>query len=297
MNRIAFTRLRATHFKVYADVSFDFVHMGPGCHAIRGQNNVQPRLGSNGAGKSHAVGRLAFALTGRTTKRLRSSDVQTYGTDNDPVVQLDLEIDGIAHSITRHAVPHRLELDGKPVLQEHLDQLTGLDLDLLLQTVILAQGTPLFLDLEPRNKLSLLSDVLHLDRFDGYAKAAQESAAALKDQIWRLTQRREKLLGSIAEVGRQMNTLRTQAEDWQLSKQDEIKALRAQLHAATAVATKAQAAVQEAGQHYDAVAKDANKPRDALIRAETRRGSAVKLAGAAAGHEDRSATARTVASR
>ena len=220
MRSISFNRLHAVDFKVYHDFTFDFTRFGPGCHSIRGVNKVTPRLGSNGAGKSTLWDALCFALFGKTAKRLRSQDVVPYGSDKNPSVTLDFTVDGRPYRIIRRAWPHSLVLHTgaktedealRSSPQERIEQLLGMDLDLFLHTIVLAQGQPLFLDLAPRDKLALLSTVLNLDRFEAYAQKAKEGVSRVAVEDHTLKIMRSTVEGQLAEVERQIDDLKLKA--------------------------------------------------------------------------------------
>jgi DNA repair exonuclease SbcCD ATPase subunit len=234
MRSIDFQRLHAERFKVYSDFSFDFSKFGPGCHSIRGVNMVTPRLGSNGTGKSTLWDALLFVLFGKTAKKLRSQDVVPYGTQHNPKVTLDLSIDGTPYQIERRAWPHALMIssEGRIVSsssQEHINQLLGMDMDMFMHTVILAQGAPLFLDLAPREKLELLSDVLNLTRFEMYAIAAKNRVGTIKLEDHTLQIARSTVEGQLAEVERQLDSVQKQAREFVTERNAALKVFKARV--------------------------------------------------------------------
>ena len=284
MKRIEFVKLQATDFKVFRDFTFEFAAFGPGCHGIRGRNNVQPRLGSNGVGKSSLWDALCFVLYGRTAKRLRSTDVQPYGSRNNPKVTLWLNVDGKPHLIERCAVPHTLTLTGNPCNQERIDSLLGISFDLFLHTVLLAQGCPLFLDLEPRFKLSLLTDVLRLHRFEDYSKRASTALGKLDADKQRLIMRSESVCGGIAEVGRELARVRSQSEAFRETKANELAELRQHLantellmQEATAEAGKAHTAFKASHAHVDEAYKGLMQARAKAELAMVLKRNTIKL--------------------
>jgi DNA repair exonuclease SbcCD ATPase subunit len=268
VRRVIFQRLQAIDFKVYNDLTFDFTSRGPGCHSIRGVNLVVPRLGSNGAGKSTLWDALTFALYGRTTKRVRGGDLVPRGTKKCPVVRLWLRVDGDDHLIERRAAPHDLKLDNVSCPQDRVDQLVGVGLDLFLHTVILAQGQPLFLNLEPRNKLAMLSDVMHLDRFEAYASRAGTEVQAIASQEAQLKLTRGIVEGQIHEVEQEHDNLCQRAEQFTAAADERIEQLTRALQEAKRASNAAAIPVMAAKADYDAAELERVEAITAQSRAE-----------------------------
>lgn len=277
MKRVIFQRLRAVNFKVYNDLTFDFTSRGPGCHSIRGVNNVVPRLGSNGAGKSTLWDALTFALYGRTTKRLRAGDLVPHGTQECPVVRLWLRVDGEDHLIERHAAPHDLKLDNVSCPQGRIDMLVGVDLDLFLHTVILAQGQPLFLNLPPRDKLAMLSDVMKLDRFEHYAQRADADVHAISSQEAQLKLTRGMVEGQLYELQREVDLLEEQAEAYTTTAEVEVERLTVLFNEARRAREAAAIPVMAAQADYDAAQLEWREAVTAHARAEQQHTQGVQL--------------------
>jgi DNA repair exonuclease SbcCD ATPase subunit len=257
MKTISFQRLHAENFKVYTDFTFNFTQFGPGCHSIRGVNKVTPRLGSNGTGKSTLWDALLFALFGKTAKKLRAGDVVPYGTNFNPKVTLDFTVDGAPHRIIRRAWPHALTLHkGDHAVaqssQEHIEQLLGMDMETFMHTVVLTQGAPLFLDLAPRDKLSLLSSVLNLDRFEGYATTAKGKLSTIKLEDSTLQIARATVEGQLAEVERGIDEMQARAAEFKTANAASIKLFKQRVAEAASSLGTAETAVMAAKVDRDA---------------------------------------------
>ena len=277
MKQVSFRRLRAEHFKCYSDFTFDFERFGAGCHSIRGVNKVTPRLGSNGAGKSTLWDALCFALFGKTAKRLRSIDVVPYGSKDNPKVTLTFNVDNATHRIERSAWPHSLRMDGATATQEHIEQLIGVDLDQFLHCVILAQGQPLFLDLPPRDKLQLLSDVLNLNRFEDYSAQAKQhvSQIAVEDHTLQIV--RSTLEGQLSEVETTIDDLMRQSEQFEQQRTRQILGLQTQLAAAEAQLGKASTAREGAKIDSDAIRLQLDEAHGDMIAAQVQHNNGKNL--------------------
>ena len=282
MRSISFRRLHAEHFKVYRDFTFDFTKFGPGCHSIRGVNTVTPRLGSNGTGKSTLWDAMLFALYGKTAKRLRAADVVPYGTEHNPKVTLDFEVDGKPYRIVRRAWPHSLAINAGDVgiagnAQEHIERTIGMDMDTFMQCVVLAQGAPLFLDLAPRDKLNLLSDVLNLTRFEMYAIAAKNRCGTIKLEDHTLEIARSTVEGQLAEVERQLDEVQQQALEFANTRNAMLKALKQHVTEAASALGAAETAVMAAKIDRDATFIELTDAANAVSAAMTNYQTGVKL--------------------
>src|SRR4029077_18712457 len=182
--RFELDRITIHNFKCFTGnrvvVSFD--QMPIGLHLIQGRNDVTPSLGSNGSGKSSLWDALSFCLYGRGTEDLRGTDCRPWYSDERTVIDLVLTLGKTKYMLRRGLGPSVLLLDGKTISQEYLDEMLGLNLNAFRHTVLLGQGQPLFFDLTPSEKMRLFTDVLQLDRWDGYVAKAT-AAAAEQEQL------------------------------------------------------------------------------------------------------------------
>lgn len=178
--RLEFTRLILKDFKEYRGKhALPFSSIGFGLHYIRGANRVDA-LGSNGAGKSTLWDAFLWALTGRTVRGLRGTDVRTWGSDRHAMSRVDFFRGDQSHWVKRSTEKNGLWLDGKLVSQEEIDRLLGLSIVNLPHTIVLGQKQELFFDLKPQEKLTILSETLDLDKWDERSKRAREATRSLE---------------------------------------------------------------------------------------------------------------------
>jgi DNA repair exonuclease SbcCD ATPase subunit len=187
----------------------------PGLVFVRGRNLVEKRLGANGAGKSSVADAITWTLYGRTAAGLRNPDIAAWKGGKTARCATTIKVDDVKHTIERTASPNRLRIDGKDAGQEAVDKLLRMDFDTFVQTVLFAQGQPLFLDMQPRDKMGLFSTVLDLDRWDRRAKGASE-------QVSRLEKVESEVQVDIAaaeaaqdEVTSTLKDLRDRSHDWE----------------------------------------------------------------------------------
>lgn len=176
---VHFDKLVIKNFKVFGDKQIlNLRKLGLGVHFMCGENNDQPALGSNGAGKSTVWDAMQWCLTGKTVQGLRNNDVKPWTTKAAACVRLYVSVGDNAEALTTHKIERRaitngLSIDGKHCAQEDIDRLIGLSAYNIPHTLILGQSQPLFFDLKPRAKLELLGKTLNIDSWEERAIAAR----------------------------------------------------------------------------------------------------------------------------
>ena len=182
---LSFSRMSLTDFKSFVGGphTLDFDAHPRGLCYVRGRNDCDTRLGSNGSGKSSLWDGLTWCLYGKTKDNLRNPDIRSWFGKSTAVVELDVVIDEDRYTITRQANPNRLRVNKKDVGQEEVESLIGLNFDTFLNTILLGQERPLFFDLDPSAKLQLFSDVLNLSRWEDRSKQASVSVTELDKEL------------------------------------------------------------------------------------------------------------------
>lgn len=160
-----------------------FADLPHGAFFIQGINKANPALGSNGAGKSTLFDAILWALTGKTLRGLRATDVRTWGANGPTIVELTFSIDDARHMVKRQASPNSLELDGREVSDHEVERLIGIPFSIIPHTILIGQGQDLFFDLAPKAKMQLFTDVLKLDRWDHRSEVAKERADGYVSEI------------------------------------------------------------------------------------------------------------------
>jgi DNA repair exonuclease SbcCD ATPase subunit len=177
--KLSFIDITLEDFKSFgAPQTLRLQERGVGLHFMRGQNKDEPRLGSNGSGKSSLWDALSWCLYGRTVGELRNTDIQPWAGSKGTFVGLHIQRDKTKHLITRSMHPNRLLLDEHDVGQEQIDELIGMSFEVFTHTILIGQGRPLFFDLQPRHRMALFSEVLDLDRWDARSSLAADEVKA-----------------------------------------------------------------------------------------------------------------------
>lgn len=155
-----------------------------GLRMLYGINEVEPRLGGNGAGKSTTWDALCWCWYNFSARNLRSSELTTWGSTKSPYVATDIEINGNPMRIERYGSPNRLLLDGEPIEQDKLErEVLGLSRGRFLHSVLYGQLVRSFIDLSVAERGGLLDEVLNLGLWLRASEAASAQHSALIAQI------------------------------------------------------------------------------------------------------------------
>lgn len=212
---IKFNKLQIENFGCFTELQIlDLKSIPIGVCFVRGVNKVEKRLDSNGSGKSTLINALCWALYGKTSSGLKSTDIKPWNTNDKPKVEVTLRLDDKKYAITRTA-PNFMEINGGEVGQEDIDLLLRMSYLVFKQTVLFGQQEQLFYDLTNRDKLTLLSDVLELDRWEIRAQKAGERVRELEATELTLKVNLAVLEASIETSQEQLEEARTRETDWE----------------------------------------------------------------------------------
>jgi len=231
MTPIAMTLCGFGSFK--KEQRFEFAR-GPGLYFMRGDNRAEPRLGANGAGKSTVWRALAWVLFGKDPRGMKAGDVANWADPKGAWASFEYEHAGKLLIVRRSHSPNSWILlgedaglpcdltadDTNPVLAD-----LKLAFAPFLNSVLMAQKQPMFLDLKPEPKAALFSEVMGLDRWVEYASRASKKAEA-QDAITRAHERDvAELRGKVQGAG--PGDLAGSIADWEAGKQRRLAALAA----------------------------------------------------------------------
>lgn len=184
INKVTITNFRSfvgTH-------TFSFSDHQPGLYAIVGRNEKEPRLGSNGAGKSTIPDALAWGYYGKTLRNLKAGNVCNWDEKKGTKVEIEFEVDGTGYELMRSWTPNGLQLrceggEARDVQQSEITQLINLSFDSFCNAVILGQFHNMFFDLPPSAKLQVFSDVMELDAWLERSSTASECSKNIRADV------------------------------------------------------------------------------------------------------------------
>ena len=198
-----------------------------GLYLVRGINEVEPSLGANGAGKSSMWDAVSWALYGKTARGVSGPAVESWLTKgHKAVVEVEFNINGTNHIITRTRGPIQTLLDGKEVKQDVIDDLLGLNYDRFLQVALMGQFGTMFTDMKPAERLSLLDGVLDLETWTKANKAAAAKYKSAQADTSKAKEFVDNLRGVIDTHKSHIGTLETQALQEEEVKQSKLVGLR-----------------------------------------------------------------------
>lgn len=214
MIAISLRRLELAGFRSFRQrVIVDFT--GPaGLRFVTGHNEVEPRLGANGSGKSSLWEALVWCLFNVSSAGLRPSQLMHRDCPQMDVQAVFL-IDGRNHTVARSYPPSRLLVDGEPADAEAVARLLGLNRPRFLQSVLYGQMAPLFLDLPVSERGRLLDEVLELELWQRLGQLAKQQADAVEQELVRLRQVVASYDGQLAGMQQQIPDLEQRLASWQ----------------------------------------------------------------------------------
>lgn len=163
---LVFHKLTLDRFRSFDEpVIINLSKLGIGLHYLRGVNEDNARLDSNGVGKSSIWDGLLWTCYGKTSAGLKNTDISPWNGAKSTKGIVEFSIDDTMHKIERRANPNGLLLDGRDVGQPAIDRILGFSFSVCTHAIIFGQGRPLFFDLEPKRKLELFDEVLGLERW------------------------------------------------------------------------------------------------------------------------------------
>lgn len=216
MKELEFRGLEISDFKEFVGAhSINLAKLGLGVHFVSGDNQVEPRLGSNGAGKSSIWDALCWCLFGRTISGLRGTDIRTWSGKEPAFARVKVLVDGDPHIITRSTKTNGVWIDEKVCEQAAIDELLGLSYAIFPHTILLGQGEPLFFDLKPTEKMSLLSEALNLDRWEERSKGAKKRTDLADRDLSEMKGKIDELERSEIAADASVTDLEKRSEDWE----------------------------------------------------------------------------------
>ena len=181
--------LRIAGFRSFkAPQELDLTNVPPGLYLVSGENQVEPELGGNGAGKSSLFEALYWADFGKTSRGLKAGNVRSW-TGKSCAVEAEYE----EGTVLRTWNPNELLWNGTVVDQATLEQELRLSPETSLSTFFFSQTEPFFLDLSAPARMDIYAQVLALDFWDhksdqakALAREAEQAAQALAVEHARL---------------------------------------------------------------------------------------------------------------
>jgi DNA repair exonuclease SbcCD ATPase subunit len=225
---LEFSSVIIRNFKTFTGepVSLWLSHKKPGLRFIKGRNEKEPDLGSNGAAKSSLFAALSWCLFGQTINGLRTPDIIPWSGVGSPNVRVTLYRDNKMHMIVRS--PKSLTDNNSEISQVELEQILGFGFEVFRHTVLFGQGQDLFFDLSPKDKMSVFVSALALDRWDDRADAAAKRARGHADELAEVKSAIAAKEAVLAEAQRMLTGVKGQIEAWEGERQNRAKDLKKQ---------------------------------------------------------------------
>ena len=196
MSHFTLHSLRIQNFKSFRQTEEVLFSDAPGFRFLGGKNEVDPRMGPNGVGKSTLWDALVYCLYGTDVRNNRAGDLASWGSER-CVVAARFSLDDAQHELQRSGSPNKTLLDGVEVAQPEIDQLLCMSKIRFTHSVIYGQGVPLFIDMSIPERGRLLDDLLNLEVWADAAAKAASKVTAIEHELAIMRQRASRLGGTI----------------------------------------------------------------------------------------------------
>ncbi len=225
--------LRITNFRSFKKQQEFRFPQEPGLFFMQGLNEEEPRLGANGAGKSTVWEALCWCIYGKTSRGLKAGDVNNWEAGKGTRVEFDfIAPSGEECRLIRAWGPNSWTLASWDLTDE--EDLTksadntflawlGLGFQSFLNSVMMSQSQPMFLDQDRNVQAAIFSDVMGLDQWLEFSANASKKAS-LQDATSRGLERKlANLEGELKALGK--TDLRKSLEEWEVSRQQRLQAI------------------------------------------------------------------------
>ena len=226
-------RLEMVNFKSFRGPhAVELASLKPGLYYLRGSNEHEPALGSNGAGKSTIWEAWYWCLFGKTPRNLRAEGVSTWGTTAQTKVVVEWLQDGeTRYSLARTWRPNSLKLfdghDWREVTQETVQDLIRITSVEFASAYLMGQGSQHFFDLTPSQKLELLQESLGLSSWIEFARLASIESASLEKSIHAKDMEVARVRGNLTTLLEEQTELRELDAEFEKRKNAKIDQQRA----------------------------------------------------------------------
>ena len=166
MPAIKFKSLDIQGFKSFDQPqSFSIDDLKSGFYFITGENQAEPKLGANGAGKSTIWDALCWVLFEKTPDNLKAGHIHSWNSKQKTRVPLYFSVDKTDYILTRTWNPNTLMLseDGEAavaITNDDVVNLIGCNFDSFLYSVLISQFSSKFFDLKPADKMDIFASVM-----------------------------------------------------------------------------------------------------------------------------------------
>lgn len=277
---LEFVSIKISQFKTFVGEPQTLLLTGkhPGLRFIRGRNEFEPSLGSNGSAKSTIFkDALFWCLYGKTIDLLRTPDItpwEEWGGGN-PAVTVVINTDNRRQTITRSTHPNKLLLNGQETGQEEIERIVP-PFEVTKHTILLGQGQKLFFDLTAKEKMDVFASALNLDRWETRSALASDKVKDLEDELTTLRSELATKEATLAQSEGLLKTAKVRVTEWEDEHKDQAKEIQKELTILTAKLpplkdrqNEADLALDSAGTELKALDKNIGQLTKAKLEAQS----------------------------
>ncbi len=227
-------KLRWSDFKSFhGSHELDFTSFGPGLHFISGENKVDPELGSNGSGKSTIFDVLHWCLFGSSIRGTKTPQLVPWQNTGTPWAEVTYEVNGQEKRITRNYRPNNLLVTHRGrergIKQEQLEDIIGFSSNTFQNSIVIGQFSQMFFDLKPRDKLSVFTELLHLDYWLECSQRVTTTLSVLREDQLEAEKTLARLEGIRSELKNTLKLIIKEADERNTSSSESQRVLKSKL--------------------------------------------------------------------
>jgi DNA repair exonuclease SbcCD ATPase subunit len=187
---------------VVEKLTLDLTSYTKGLYFITGENKSQPRLGSNGVGKSTILpDALCWCIFGKTTRaKVKAGNIVNWSNSVKCFVEIIFDKNGEEHVVKRTQSPNSLTLDGKTVTESYMEDFIGIPYEPFLYKAVIGQFSNKFFDLKPSEKLKVFSNLLDLDMWDACSSRAKTKSDSINAKLQGVEDRLLRISGKVSQL-------------------------------------------------------------------------------------------------
>ncbi len=227
--------IRFRNFKSFHGEHFlDFSNYAPGLYFIKGENRIDPELGSNGAGKSTLFDVLHWCLFGSSIRGTKTPQLVPWQNGGTPWAEITYRTNGRKKRIIRSYRPNNLLVTRggreRGVKQEQLEDIIGFSSDTFQNSIVIGQFSQMFFDLKPRDKLSVFTELLNLDYWLECSQRVTSTLSVLREDQLEAEKTLARLEGVRSELKNTMNSTKAEADEKTASSDNSQRVLKRKLY-------------------------------------------------------------------
>lgn len=237
-------RLLSTRIEDYGPFKgvHEFVFSDRGLTLVLGENRDEPRMNSNGSGKSSLFDALDWGTFGVVPREDNIDSViyefgeqarvtNYYDDDGTPMVVQRTKKRGKSMKVRYWRGEQEITTLDTKELQRRIEQDLGLDREVFHSTVLYAQQDQFdFAAATDAQRMEILTKILRMGEIDELGELAKEAARSVEAEMPPIDAQYERARGSLEILEREAQSYAMQSSEWENTRAESLRAATVQLN-------------------------------------------------------------------